>query len=397
MVEAVANGNGLIEGSANGRRAALWHVEDPASDLDWALPTVFMSDVLTPDCRVLNTDATTRAARVISNLRISRPPVFCGRSKVLDVADALLPRPGEVRNDGAARGLFVIHSKGSFDKLGSRRLLREIACRFVRAGHVPLLLGPFSSAHSPTTFSQLVGELLTSIGLARKVMELPWRWPGLLGPAPVNVTYGATDKAIRNFMSTPDPDPWDIRLELAPEFESLVEEYAALGAPFGPHTHVAVLGDAAHEWGAGLKPLLDMVTGAGLGTSGNGGERRLVPLLITALFDVGQGIHLAEREGELTNVGNFRPLEMFEETEAIAAYNWTLLQPWKGAYIAKEGQADRLDRILRGTFENDHYPVYLETELYRVVKALMNDVQGPLRRIDEDDDAAILAMSEGHP
>jgi hypothetical protein len=398
VVKAVAKGNGLIEGSANGRRAALVSAENPATDLDWGLPTVFMSDALEPDCRVLNTDAADRARSVITNLKIGRDPVFCGRSKVLDVADALLPRPGEVRDDRAARGLFVIHSKGSLDKLGSRRLLREIACRFVRAGHVPLLLGPFSSA-GPATFPGLVGQLLLSIGVARMTIGLPLRWPGLLGPAPAEETNQAMKEAISNLTNTASRlDPWDVKLRLAPEFTSLVEGYAATGAPFGPHTHVAVLGDAAHEWGEGLQPLLDMVTGAGLGTSGNGDERRLVPLLITTLLDVGQGIHLAERQGELTNVGNFRPLEKFEETEAIAAYNWTLLQPWKGdAYIAKEGQAGRWDDILRKSFENEHYPVYLETMLYDLVRYCMADAQGPLRKIGEDDDAVIQAMSGGHP
>jgi hypothetical protein len=278
-----------------------------------------MSDALEPDCRVLNTDATDRATSVIRSLKIGRDPVFRGRSKVLDVADALLPRPDEVRSKGAARGLFVIYSKGSLDKLGSRRLLREIACRFIRAGHVPLLLGPFSSV-GPTTFSQLVGELLRAIGLARTIINLVPHWPELLGPAPANVTYKSIDDAIEGFTLTPDPNPWDVRRRLALEFESLVKGYIAFGAPFGRHTHVAVLGDAAHEWGAGLESLLDMVTDAGLGIPGDGGESRLVPLLITALFDVGKGIHLAEREGELTNVGNFRQLEMFEETEAIAAY-----------------------------------------------------------------------------
>jgi hypothetical protein len=31
------------------------------------------------------------------------------------------------------------------------------------------------------------------------------------------------------------------------------------------------------------------------------------------------------------------------------------------------------------------------------VKNFMYDAQGPLRRIDQDDDAAIRAMSGGHP
>ena len=93
---------------------------------------------------------------------------------------------------------------------------------------------------------------------------------------------------------------------------------------------------------------------------------------------------------------------MFEETEAIAAYNWTLLQPWQGAwqggaYIAMEGQAERWDKTLRDRFKNDHYPVYLETELYQAVRNFISDPQGMLRRIDEDDDAAIQAMSGGHP
>jgi hypothetical protein len=397
VVEAVTRGDSLIEGSAFGRRAALRHAENPVDDLDWGLPAVFMSDQLEPGSRILSTEARVRATTVVTNLRIGRSPVFCGRSKVLDVADALLPRPGEVRSDGAARGLFVIHSKGSFDKLGSRRLMREIACRFVRAGHVPLLLGPFSPT-GPTTFAQLAGELLRAIGIARDAINLPLRWPGLLGPEPVPVTYAGMEEAIKKFKEAADPDPRDVKIGLAPEFEKLVEGYAAFGAPFGPHTHVAVLGDAAHDWGTGLKPLLDMVTVAGLGSTGSGGQSQLVPLLITALFDVGQGIHLAERQGELSNVGNFRQLEMFEETEAIAAYNWTLLQPWQsGAYIAKDGQADRWDDILRRGFANDHYPVYLETKLYELVKYLMLDDQGPLRKIDEDDDAAIQAISGGRP
>ena len=397
VVEAVVRGDSLIEGSAAGRRAALLQAEDPASDLDWGLPTVFMSDQLEPGSRILSIEATSRARTVIANLRIGRNPVFCGRSNVLDVADALLPRPDEARSDGAARGLFVIHSKGSFDKLGSRRLMREIACRFVRAGHVPLLLGPFSSA-GPTTFAQLVGELLRTIGITRDAAGLPLRWPELLGPPPAQVTYRIMDDAIKEFKKTADPDPRDVRTELAPEFESLVKGYTAVGAPFGPHTHAAVLGDAAQDWGTGLERLLKMVSEAGLGISENGAQSQLVPLLITVLFDVGQGIHLAERQGELTNVGNFRQLEMFEETEAIAAYNWTLLQPWQsGAYIAKEGQADRWDDILRRGFADDHYPVYLETKLYDVVRYAMSDTQGPLRRIDEDDDAAIQAISGGRP
>jgi hypothetical protein len=397
VVEAVTRGNSLVEGAAFGRRAALLHAENPADDLDWGLPTVFMSDQLEPGSRILSTEARTRAATVVDNLRIGRSPVFCGRSKVLDVADVLLPRPGEVRGDGAARGLFVIHSKVSFDKLGSRRLMREIACRFVRAGHVPLLLGPFSPT-GPATFAQLVGELLQTLVIARDAIGAPLRWPGLLGPAPVPVTYAAMDEAIKRLKEAADPDPRDVRRELAPEFRSLVQEYATFGAPFGPHTHAAVLGDAAHDWGTGLKPLLDMVTTAGLGLPGNGAQSQLVPLLITALFDVGQGIHLSERQGELTNVGNFRSLEMFEETEAIAAYNWTLLQPWQsGAYIAKEGQAERWDRILRKRFANNHYPVYLETKLYELVDNFMLDDQGPLRKIDKEDDDAIQAISGGRP
>jgi len=397
VVEAVTRGDSLIEGSAFGRRAALRHAENPVDDLDWGLPAVFMSDQLEPGSRILSTEARVRAATVVQNLRIGRSPVFCGRSKVLDVADALLPRPGEVRSDGAARGLFVIHSRGSLDKLGSRRLMREIACRFVRAGHVPLLLGPFSPT-GPTTFAQLLGELLQTLVIARDAIGLPLRWPGLLGPAPGPATYGAMEEAIKKLKEAADPDPRDVRRELAPEFESLVQGYAASGPPFGPHTHAAVLGDAAHDWGTGLRPLLDMVTDAGLGLSGNEGQSRLVPLLITALFDSGQGIHLYERQGELTNVGNFRALEMLEETEAIAAYNWTLLQPWQsGAYIAKEGQADRWDRILRKRFANDHYPVYLETKLYELVDNFMLDDQGPLRKIDKEDDDAIQAISGGQP
>jgi hypothetical protein len=260
-----------------------------------------------------------------------------------------------------------------------------------------MLLGPFSPT-GPTTFAQLAGELLRAIGIARDAIGLPLRWPGLLGPAPTPTTYRALEEAIKELKEAADPDPRDVRRELAPEFESLVQGYAAAGAPFGPHTHAAVLGDSAHDWGTGLRPLLDMVTDAGLGLSGNGGQSRLVPLLITALFDAGQGIHLYERQGELTNVGNFRALEMLEETEAIAAYNWTLLQTWQsGAYIAKEGQADRWDRILRKRFANDHYPVYLETKLYELVDYFMLDDQGPLRKIDKEDDDAIQAISGGQP
>lgn len=391
LIEAVASGQALVEGSADGRRAALWLAADPDSDLDWALPTAFMSDVLVPDCRILDRTATILANRVVADLQIGRNPAFCGRKEVLDVTDGLLPRPGEQLDERAARGLVVAHATGpSFDLLGSRRLLREIACRFVRAGHVPLLLGPFTNGMAPTSFAGLIGALLEKIIDARSIIGLPLSWPGLLGRAPAAPSFADLKAAIDAF-KTSIPNPNDVKNWLAPEFAGLAKGYAAAGGPFGSHTHVAVLGDAAHDWNDALEPLLGIVKSAGLGPPGG----PLVPLIFTTLFDAGKGIYLSNQRAALGNAGKLVELGQFGDAEAIAAYNWTLLQPWQGAaYIAKEGKDKRWDGILRRRFADGHFPAYLETELYNLVLAYMADDEEdrPLRRIDEDDDAVIEAM-----
>jgi hypothetical protein len=398
MIDAVRSGEPLARGAATGRRAALWHAGNPDSDLDWALPAVFVSDALEPDSPLLDTGAVQRANAVINGLQLGRQPVFCGRKEVLDVADALLPRPDDATDPSAARGLFVVHTRDSFANLGSRRLLLEIACRFVRAGHVPLLLGPFLAANT-STFAQLIGELLTVIGDTRRKVGLPLRWPGVLGGPPAEVTHKAVKDAILGFM-TSNPDADDVKDALLPEFVALAEGFAQMGPPFGEHTHVAVLGQSAHDWGDGLKELLATLTIAGLGRPPAPQDQGLlVPLVITALLGVNNGIHLAERQAQLTNLGNFRELRAFDQSEAIAAYNWTLLQPWNddGAYIAKEGASERFDSMLRKGFPNGHYPANLATKLYRLVYYAMLDDQGPLRRIDEEDDAALQALSRGAP
>jgi hypothetical protein len=394
LVEAAAAGTGLVEASAAGRSAALIGVEDPDSDLDWALPTLFLADAVRPTVNVVDRAVTDRAAKVTRNLLIARKPIFVGRTDVLGTIDQFFDADQPIQQ---RLGMLAVVSKEPIDNLGSKRLLREAACRLVRAGHVPVLVGPFDDASTPNRFAEVLAALAATITVTYRafgVSDPPWST--VLGPPPPEVTEGAREAAVKDVAAGPDPHPLDAKKLVSDDISALVATVKLHGKPFGDHSRAVVLADRVHRWGAGLDPLLDMVTAEGLGTD----EDTRTPLVVTA-WEGDAGMRLKERESDIkAGWGDYIRLTAFSEDEAIPAYNWTLLHPWQpdggtqpfNAYVAKnDEEAVLFDDALRDYFRDRHYPVVLENELYQCVKMLLAYTKGngPLVPIDLADDTAL--------
>ena len=413
LVEAIAGGQGLVEASALGRRAALLAAQPAGAgrvDLDWALPTLFLSDTVEPD-NVLDISAAAMASAMTKQLHLPRPPPFVGRDSILQTADEML-NPNVA--DAARIPFLAITNPDNLLGLGGTTLLREIACRMIRAGHVPILMAIEPGSTSPTTFAQLVADLFRTIGGVRKAFQLPLRWPSLLGPAPAAFDRDAIKVALAAYRAGPDRDPDDVRDLLVVEIEQLLIEVRTQPPPFGPHSGVAVLGDEVQQWGA-LETLLGMVGLGGLGSWAPQKSGLPIPLVVTAVMS-GFGDSLKETIARLqaTN-GKFEELGVFTPDEAIAAYNWTLLQSWQRSAAVNGGGPPRVDvsdvigqafvvvddeaskkweKVLMDTLA-PHWPSFLTSELYlRVKMALAAEW---IRRIDEDDDQAINSYDEWQP
>jgi hypothetical protein len=404
LVRAVMSGDSLIEAAATGRRAALLAGTDSTDELDWALPAVFMAAGLDPDQQLVDRRATDRAADFATRLGFDPTPAFVGRREILEAADALLPSAGETRDEGARRGALLAYATGSLRKLGAERVLREIASRYLRAGHVPLFLGP-NPTLKPNSFVEIAAEILDVIVDVRRVLGLAERWPQTLPASQDPFSYELLEEAVRTFKETPAHTD-DLKKRLNNDFEQLARDFALIGPPFGDHTHVAVLASEVHDWGLGLTALLKSLTGQGLGRAGPvEAERTLVPFIMTGVLDDSRGILLAG-QGDVKKVGSMWELKMFEAAEAVAAYNLTMLQSGQRlsppifvpAFVAKEEHQTRWDeKLLDNFFTSDRSPANLGTNLWLLVLGQGRDEYAPIRVVGETDDAAIDQLSRRGP
>jgi hypothetical protein len=400
LVEALSGGTGMVAASAEGRRAALLDA-GVEPDLDWALPTMFLSDAIDPSSSIIDVEPARTAQGVSVDLALSRTPPFVGRDDILVLADQMLDQR---LDDRRRSGFMAITNEGSLTGLGSTALLCAIGCRAVRAGHVPIMLS-MSNAEVPKTFAQLVVDLFRKIKEVRDRLSLPLRWPALLGAAPEAIDHGIVSRALTERRDGDDPDPEDVRAALVTELNQLLAEVQARPAPFGVHSQVIVLGDDVHSWG-GLESLLDMVGAGGIGswTSSNPAGLR-VPVIVTADLTTFSGMALKAAQPELTQdraKGVFVDLRPFEAVEAIVAYNWTLLHRWpqlpgysaaEGVAVVAKSAADAVtwDKMLLA-FMHPQNPGAI-TQMYRLAWTMLNTNQF-IRRIDEDDDRALKTIAE---
>src|SRR5207253_305126 len=80
--------------------------------------------------------------------------------------------------------VVAVLSNADTSKLGGTRLLKEIGWRLLRAGHVPLLLGPYSPGASPKSSRALLYEVLKAVMEATQRLNIDPFVPRTLEPDP---------------------------------------------------------------------------------------------------------------------------------------------------------------------------------------------------------------------
>ncbi|HEY3262907.1 MAG TPA: CHAT domain-containing protein, partial [Pseudonocardiaceae bacterium] len=259
---AVHEGLPVVEASAEGRRAALLSSPAPSTELDWALPAVFLAETVDPRQRIVDSTQARRLIGLAERLDLRREPVFIGREDIVAAADRLV-------EPGNAVGALAVLAPGSTGRLGGTRLLREIGWRMLRAGHLPLLLGPYSQGAAPLVARRLVYAVLQQALFMAERMELPPRMP--------QTPQVEDDEATRVAQAVPELsaplararirerlvafrerqrnlDLDTARELLAADLAELAELAASWGPPFGSHSRVVLLCDDVHAWSRPAQP-----------------------------------------------------------------------------------------------------------------------------------------------
>lgn len=397
MAEAIHAGEPVVDAAAAGRRAAMLRAERSDTQLDWAMPAMFMARCVKPGYRAVHPSSTRDLLTVATDLDLRHRPVFVGRSSILESIGLLVETDEEKR-----LGFTAICGKGNLTGLGSRRLLREIGFRLLRSGHVPLLLGPYGDAEQPKDLRALLVEILECVNeftlqirSTLKVdcppvpMEVLGADPGFEGAADVRKeVLGSLTSAeagvrvvdtLRAFAQRAEPlEPKLVAARLPRDLQRLAEAAAAAGPPFGADTRVVVLGINAHQWVGALGPFLKLIrpkSGLGIG-------QHPVPVVITASLAQGAGQELdawiAEHQGPPGY--SFPELAPLAPLEAALGFQWVLLHPWrprhpKVVYTAARNSSDaqvlELFAQLGGMPSAVCHDLYLVAETARISNVFM--------------------------
>ena len=415
LVDAIHQGKPLARAAAEGRAAALTGTATPSQQLDWAMPTIFLSSAVQPEFRPLDPAAVDRVIGVADSLNLRQKPVFIGRHRILATVDDLFSEEKDRRT-----GFLAIGRDGALDRLGSTRLLQEIGFRLLRTGHVPLLLGEHSEASIgdvtsgvPMSLRAFLAEVLQQAVQVTMEFNLPPPRLSSLEADPSLATadavtgagadgqdlgdaYGKAWEAIHAFAGgTAALDNLKlVRYRLAKDLASLADIMAGAGEPFGSRTRVVVLADRVHQWKGALGPLLKMIDGHGLGQTD-----RAAPVIVTSSLTSGDGPDLSKFLHDKFATPGVRSLELttLSSEEAALGFQWVLLNPWhplpkyyRVYAAARSTRQCQAQAILNSC---DGEPASVRWLLYKIIES--HTVTGEF--VDHDDEAAIKHYEELHP
>jgi hypothetical protein len=384
LVHAAGSGLPAAKAVAEGRRAALLATPVPGEQLDWAMPTLFTARSVGPGFRLIDPAEPRKVMRLADELGLRKRPVFIGR-------DDILRRAGDLFDPDPDRslGFIGLTREGMLAGLGGTRLLREIGLSLLRAGHVPVFLGPYDDRNAPRSLRAVVAEIL---GLAVKLATtqgVPLPALSLLGTSACGAGAGGAGAggfadvltALRALRHNPGPplDPEITRLALSADLAALAAGMTSVGPPFGPHTRVVVLADSLHQWAGAVDDLIMIFSASGLGTVQH-------PVPVIATYSLASGMGPALKTFTEDHVGPgfaFPPLGPLTDAEASMGFQWVLLHPWKPeyqkVYVCRGGAHEKLIenlRVLRGL------PGSVDQELYLVAEIL--ESYGTLVSADDD-------------
>jgi hypothetical protein len=415
LIDAIHQGLPLGLAAAKGRAAALTEAKASTRELDWAMPTTFVSSSVRADFRPLDPTIANRLVGIADSLGFRRQPVFIGRHDILAAVDDLF-----AEDDRRTGFMAIINGDDGLAQQGSTRLLEEIAFRLLRAGHIPLLLAQYSdvsfgdvTAGCPTDLRAVIEQILQQA--VRVTDEFRLRPPRLRSLAAADPAFAANDAVtganlaaltpddacqqarmtLRDFVTNVDSPrpPSLIKSPLGADLGELAGLVTAAGDPFGSHTRVVVLADRVHNWTGALIPLLDMIGSHGLGKSD-----KPIPVIVTSSLNENQGPRLDEfLKSHLGNPG-FRPLKLTRMTdpEAAVGFQWVLLNPWhpdrqyhKVFVAARTTKQSDVEGVFKGL---NGRPATVKDLLYLIIESHVPT--GTF--LANDDEAAIESYLELH-
>ena len=368
LTQAIGDGVPLADAVIRGRRAAFFDHPDRQST-DWMLPAIFLGEHLSADTSLVDVAAISPVRKRLHALDLERDPVFCGRREFIDEMDLLL-------DDTKSLNVLVACTPDSSNSYGGLRLLQELAARAVRAGHLPVLLGPYDQGQ-PTDHVRFAKELSAKITEIRINLGLKRKPDGIV-------------TAAQEYTDLKDP-PLEIVGAIRDAFTELAADLsAAAPGPPGQQPTVVLLCHRVDKWGDALGPLLKM-----LGPPGLNPGLDPVPVVLTG---AGTG-ELAEMQVEKSTARwvHFLPLGRFrsddDDPEDILAYQWWWLNPEDRdtpVYAPRRGAEDWHD-LIRNSM--DERPLYAKKHLLKFAQLAVSR-----RWFTADMDADILdAYARGVP
>ncbi|MEU8242653.1 CHAT domain-containing protein [Actinoplanes missouriensis] len=337
VAAAVSDGLPLTRAVREGRRAAHRQGRTDLNCLDWALPALFVLPDFPERFRLVDTTRATVVQDRVRRLNLDWLPVFVGRDEFFADLDRLLD---------PADGLAVVVARTNGDAMyGGTRLLRELAAAALRAGHVPCMIGPFSTAgrqssQPPTGVRDLVLKITTQILYVREVLGIDRDWTGETLPLlaayaqlPVTGPAAALIDLIGRAATGADVSLPVLAGPLRRDLFALAADAAGTGDPFVAQCRPLLLLDDLHLYDAALDGLLGQ---GGLGPAGFGNGVAILPTVVFGKTAVADGPRLDEfgipgagpSWCEIRDLRHFRDMVTEDETDVdLLAYQCWLLNP----------------------------------------------------------------------
>jgi hypothetical protein len=343
VTSAIGRGITLVEAVIRGRRAAFYERPDFDS-VDWIMPTVFLAEYLSGDTRLVDTTAIAAARQRIQQLELDEEPVFCGRGEFITAMDRLL-------DGGDPLNVLVAYTHDPDMSYGGARLLRELSARAVRAGRLPVLLGPFDG-DPPVTRTQFAENLADKLAEIRMLFGLPSR--------PSRTAEVAAVPGMRRL---------DLVSAIREDLDGLVRDLPGTDpVQASPAPRVVLLCHRVDQWLEALEDLIGM-----LGSSGLHPGLDPVPVVLTGA-DTGELRRALEGRLRGRSWVKCAPLDRFSsaDDEDILAYQWWLLNPPESqpVYAPKRGAGDDWQGSLRFVMNLFPGSMYEPAVLFGFVKTL---------------------------
>jgi hypothetical protein len=242
------NGQAMALAAAAGRRAAFAGGYSPSSLIDWALPTMFLAEMVDPSAPLVGSTASAELPQLLEALRIEEmvsAPVFFGRREFFKHLDDVL--------EGRMRTL-IAHST-HLEGLGARRLLRELARVALFRGFVPIY--PQNDSGATMTLVELLVELEKVALALRKQYSVPVP-PALALLEALDISTAAgSNRTLAQGLKAVAGEAAKGTTATQDLVEAVADDLIQFAADFGPHLPV----ENANPWPIIFISGLDLLAG----------------------------------------------------------------------------------------------------------------------------------------